>query len=153
ALVPAESGPLTLERATDLALQANPTLEELRERIEQAEGGRLTSLAEFLPQSRLLYRHVEGTPSTEPFALPTLPTNLAGNVAFGGASDRFDLAELHVQWTLCDFGRRAGQYGQARLAVDIARLQYHRAQQTVTFQVTAAYLALLQARATARVAE
>jgi outer membrane protein TolC len=85
--------------------------------------------------------------------LPTLPTNLLGNVAFGGAGDRFDLAELHAQWTLCDFGRRAGRYGQAQLAVHVAQLQYNRARQTVIFQVTAAYLGLLLARANVRVAE
>src|SRR5271163_5364125 len=36
----AARGPLTLEGAIDLAFQANPTLEVMRERITQAEGGR-----------------------------------------------------------------------------------------------------------------
>ena len=49
---------------------------------------------------------IEGVPTTEQFALPTMPTNLVGNIAFGGVSDRFDLTELHLQWTVCDFGRR-----------------------------------------------
>ena len=85
--------------------------------------------------------------------MPTLPTNLAGNVAFGGSSDRFDLSELHVQWTVCDFGRRAGKYGQAGIAVDIARLQYRRALQTIAFNVVAQYFAVLQAQATFKVAD
>jgi outer membrane protein TolC len=140
---------LTLEQAIELALQANPILEEMSERIAGAEGGELVSFSEFLPQARALYRHIEGD---EPFVLPTMPTNFLGNVAFGGSSDRFDLAELHLQYTLCDFGRRAGKFGQSRTAVDIARLQYHRGQQTVAFNVTAAYFAVLQARATQRVA-
>jgi outer membrane protein TolC len=148
-----EAGPLTLEQAIDLALASNPTLEVLGERVAAAEGGQVISFADFLPESRLLYRHIEGSPATEPFALPTLPTNLVGNVAFGGQSDRFDLTELHLQWTLCDFGRRAGKYGQARAAVAIARLQYRRARQTVAFNVAAQYFAVLQAEAAARVAD
>jgi hypothetical protein len=53
--------PLTLERAAELALERNPSLEALRERIDAVEGGRIAALADFLPESRLLYRHVEGT--------------------------------------------------------------------------------------------
>src|SRR5262249_49574850 len=58
-----------------------------------------------------------------------------------------------VQWTLCDFGRRAAKYGQAKMSVDIARLQYRRALQSVAFGVATQYFAVLQAEATARVAE
>jgi outer membrane protein len=144
---------LTLEQAIELAMRANPNLEAMRERIDQAEGGQIVSFSDFLPDSRILYRHIEGEPNSEPFALPTLPTNLAGNVAYGGQSDRFDLTELHVQWTLSDFGRRLGKYGQAGLAVDIARLQFRRAQQSVAFSVASQYFAVLQAEASARVAE
>jgi outer membrane protein len=150
---PAETGALTLERALDMAQRANPNLQAMREGITQAEGGQIVSFAEFLPDSRIVYRHIEDRPGSEPFALPTLPTNLAGNVAFGGNANRFDLTELHLQWTLCDFGRRAGKYGQAGLSVDIARLQYRRGLQSVAFSVAAQYFAVLQAEATARVAE
>jgi hypothetical protein len=106
---PAATGEaLTLERAVDVALRNNPTLEALRERVAEVEGGRVAALADFFPESRALYRHMEGSPSSEPFVLPTLPTNYLGNVAFGGSADRFDLAELHVQWTLTDFSSAAG---------------------------------------------
>ncbi len=149
----AESGPLTLEVAIDLALRLNPNLEFMSERVAQAEAGQTISFADFLPESRLLYRHIQGSPPNEPFALPTLPTNFVGNVAFGGQSDRFDLSELHVQWTVFDFGLRAARYGQAKVAVEVARLQYRRARQTVAFDVTSRYLATLRAEATARVAE
>ena len=150
---PAETGALTLEQALDLAQRANPNLEAMWERIKQAEAGQLISFADFLPDSRILYRHIQGQPDSEPFTLPTLPTNLVGNVTFGGNANRFDLTELHLQWTLCDFGRRAGKYGQASISVDIARLQYRRALQSVAFSVAAQYFAVLQAEATARVAE
>jgi outer membrane protein TolC len=134
-----------------LALRSNPNLEAMEERIAQAEGGKQISFADFLPQARLYYRHIEGTPSEHPFALPTIPTAI-GNVAFG-QSDRFDATELNVQWTLWDFGRTAGKFGQSVAALDVARLQYRRALQTVAFNVTAAYLMLLQTRAVTRVAE
>jgi outer membrane protein TolC len=149
----ADAKPLSLDHAIALAQQNNPTLERMGEQIARAEGGQQVSFAEFLPESRVLYRHIEGAPSSEPFSLPTLPTNLVGNVAYGGASDSFDLAELHLQWTLCDFGRRAAHYGQANTALDIARLQYQRAKQGVAFQVATQYFAGLQARAALRVSE
>jgi hypothetical protein len=86
-----------LERALDMARRANPNLEAMRERIAQAEGGQIVSFAEFLPDSRILYRHIEDRPGSEAFVLPTLPTNLVGNLAFGGDANRFDLAEVHLQ--------------------------------------------------------
>ncbi len=152
ALCGVPEGPLTLEQAIDLALRSNPNLEAKQERIAQAEGGKQVSFADFLPQARLYYRHIEGTPSEHPFALPSIPTAI-GNVAFGTPSDRFDATELNVQWTIWDFGRTAGKFGQAVAALDIARLQYLREKQTVAFNVTAAYLAVLQTQATRRVAE
>src|SRR5262249_31837740 len=150
---PAETGALTLEQALDMAWRDNPNLQAMRERITQAEGGQIVSFAEFLPDSRVLYRHIEDPPGSEQFVLPTLPTNLAGNLAFGGSANRFDLTELHLQWTVCDFGRRAGKYGQASMSADVARLQYRRALQSMAFSVADQYFAVLQAEATERVAE
>jgi outer membrane protein TolC len=146
------AGALTLEQAIALALDSNPSLEAMAERIAQAEGGKQVSFADFLPQASLYYRHIEATPSEHPFALPTIPTAI-GNVAYGTPSDRFDALQLSVQWTLWDFGRTAGKFGQAVTALDIARLQYLRARQTVVFNVTAAYWTVLQTRAAFRVAE
>jgi outer membrane protein len=136
--------PLTLEEALDLASRSSPTLEVMRARIAQAQGGRQVAFADFLPQAKLNYRHIAGT---SPFVLPTLPTSYIGNVAFGGDSDHFDLTELNVQWTVWDFGRTPGRYGQAVTQVEIAKLQYERARQTVAYNVTAAYFQVLQARA------
>lgn len=144
------SEPLTLELAIQLAYQNNPGLEAMVERIEQARAGRQIAFSDFLPQAGVSYRRIDG--SLSPFALPTLPTAV-GNTTFGGESDRFDLAELHLQWTLWEFGRRAARYGQASAMFDIANLQYARARQTVGFQVIAGYLAVLQARASRIVAE
>jgi len=136
--------PLTLEEAMDLAFRSSPMLAVMRARIAQAQGGRQVAFADFLPQARLNYRHIAGT---SPFALPTLPTSYIGNVTFGGQADEFDLTELNVQWTVWDFGRTPGRYGQAVTQVEIAKLQYERARQTVAYNVTAAYFQVLQARA------
>ncbi len=144
--------PLTLEQAVELALQHSPQLEAMHERIARAEGGEQIAFADFLPDARFSFRHLQSENSSDTFVLPTIPTYV-GNVAYGTAADRFERSELSVQGILWDFGRTSGKYGQAVSAVEIARLQYFRARQTVTFQVAAAYFAVLQAQASRRVAE
>jgi outer membrane protein TolC len=57
------------------------------------------------------------------------------------------LAEIKLQWLICDFGRRLGRYRQAGLAVDIAQLQSDRAYQTVANEVAVAYFQVLRTRA------
>src|SRR5262249_43215291 len=56
-------------------------------------------------------------------------------------------AELQLQWTLWDFGRRSGQYQQAGARARIAELQSARAVETVGFDVASAYLQVLRAGA------
>lgn len=51
----------------------------------------------------------------------------------------YELAELKLQWLVCDFGRRLRRYRQAEIAVDIAQLQPDRAFQTVANEVAVAY--------------
>jgi outer membrane protein len=149
---PSPEGPLTLTRALALADQNNPRLLQMRARVEAARAGREVAFADFLPEANVTYRHIQGAPSHEKFALPTLPTAV-GNVAFGGTSDRFQAAELHLQWTVFDFGRTLGRFGQAAAAADIAALQADRARQTVAFNVTAAYFTVLRSRAERLIAE
>jgi len=149
---PAPAGPLTLEAAIDLAARYNPRLDAMREHITAAEGGREVAMADFYPELKGSYRHVEGAPRAYPFVLPTLASEFIG-VAPGGASDRFDRAELGVQWILTDFGRTSGRVGQASTAVDIAQLQYERAREGVTYDVAKAYFAVLQAQANTKIAE
>src|SRR5262249_9788432 len=137
---------LTLQEAIAFAQRQNPHLQVMLHRVEQARAGRQIAQADFLPEIRAIHRQVQGVPETIPFVLPTLPTVL-GNVAFGGMSDRFETTELQLQWTLWDFGRTAARYGQAAANLAIAELTYQRGRQTGGFNVTAAYFALLQARA------
>lgn len=138
--------PLTLARVIELSYQSSPRLQYIREQVDASRGGRQMAFAGFLPEAKTIYRHVEGVPRHEKFGLPTIPT-LAGNYAFGGVSDNFQIAELHLQWTVWDFGRTSGRYGEATSAEAIAELLYQRARQTLAFNVTAAYLRALDAQA------
>ncbi|MFN4258471.1 MAG: TolC family protein [Gemmataceae bacterium] len=142
--------PLTLEQAIAWALRTNPGLQARMERIAQAEGGRQVSFADFLPEANVSLRRIDGTPGR--FALPTLPSAV-GNVAYGGTAHDFWIGEFHLQWTIWDFGRTMARYGRAVAALDIARLQYLRARQTLVYQVAVSYFDLLQARANRIIAE
>jgi hypothetical protein len=139
---PAPSSALSLEAAIDLSFGNSPTLDVMRERIAQAQGGRKVAFAEFLPELRSSYRPITGESNVPGYVLPTAP-NAIGNLAYGTAADRIDMLELSVQSLVFDFGRTPGRYGQAVSQVEIARLQYERARQTVSFNVTAAYLQAL----------
>jgi outer membrane protein len=65
----------------------------------------------------------------------------------------FALAEAGAHWTLYDFGRTQGRYGQALTRSRIEELTLGRAKQTVAFDVAQAYFRLLAAQATVRVEE
>ena len=73
-------------------------------------------------------------------ALGSIPIGLNINTGY-------ELAEIKLQWLICDFGRRLGRYRQAGLAVDIAQLQSERAYQTVANEVSVAYYQVLRTRA------
>jgi outer membrane protein TolC len=61
--------------------------------------------------------------------------------------------ELQLHWTLCDFGRTSGRYGQAVSQEKIAELRLLRAQQTVAFEVLVTYLQVLHTQALRRTQE
>src|SRR5262249_6202969 len=65
----------------------------------------------------------------------------------------YELAELKLEWLICDFGRRSGLYHEAGLAVDIAQLQSERAYQTVASEVSTAYYQVLRVRSLRRIAD
>lgn len=150
ASLPAALTPFTLDQALALADEYNPRLQVMQARIEQARAGRMVAFANFLPEAAVTHRQLAGTPRGELFTLPSIPTAV-GNVTFGGPADRFRMTELNLQWTIWDFGRRHGNYGRARLGVDIAELQHERARQAVAYETAAAYFAVLDARARVRI--
>src|SRR5262249_24723834 len=154
---------LTLPDAVALAFRLQPRLRASLESIRQAQGREDIAFAAFLPTVSSTYLaggyHVQaggtgfpipGVPNSPKFTI--LP--LLGSVPVGLAGDTgFEVAELKLQWLVCDFGRRLGRYNQAGLAVDIAQLQTQRAYQTVANDVSVAYYQVLRARSLRRTAE
>ena len=146
---PAEPTTFALPDAIAFALQNNPRLRSARAAIERARGQEQVAFAPFLPQIDLLGQYgvvsstlAPGVPGHEGFIL-------AGD--FGTRS--YAETEVGLQWTLYDFGRTGGRYRQAVARERIAELQLARADQTVEFDVAAAYLDVLLARASRRVQE
>jgi outer membrane protein len=158
------SRPLTLPEAIALAFQLQPRLRSALESIEQAARRQDIVQAAFMPVAATGY-HVGG------FHLGVggegIPLGQAGQqlaqaftfIPFTGAlpvglnvNTGYEVAELKVQWLICDFGRRLGRYRQAGLAVDVAQLQADRARQTVANEVAVAYYQVLRARALGRTA-
>src|SRR5262249_10321736 len=154
--------PLTLAAAVDLAFRLQPRLRATLESIQQAQGKEDIAFAAFLPNVSTGYSvggfdlNVGGTslplpglPNSPPFTFVpftgSLPLGL--NIQTG-----YELAELKVQWLVCDFGRRLGRYNQAGIATDIAQLQTQRAYQTVANDVAVAYYQVLRARSLRRIA-
>jgi outer membrane protein len=154
--------PLTLREAIDTAFRLQPRLRASLESIQQAQGREDIAFAAFLPTATSGYLvggyHIQAGGTG--FPIPGVPNSpnftifpLLGSVPVGlQGQTGFEVAELKLQWLVCDFGRRLGRYNQAGLAVDIARLQTQRAYQTVANDVAAAYYQVLRARSLHRIA-
>ena len=136
-----------LADAIAFALRNSPRLRSGRAAIQRASGQEQVAFAPFLPQMDLLgqYGVVSGTlapgvPGNEGFLLPS-----------GTGTRSYAETEVGLQWTVYDFGRTRGRYQQAVDRECISQLQLVRANQTIEFDVTAAYLDVLLARASRRV--
>jgi outer membrane protein TolC len=166
--IPATDGapcrPLTLPEAIALAFQLQPRLRSAIESIEQAARRQDIVHAAFLPVATTgahvggFRLNVGGAGIPLDQSLQTLAQSFTF-IPFTGAlpvgldiNTGYEVAELKVQWLLCDFGRRLGRYKQAGLAVEIARLQADRARQTVANEVAVSYYQVLRARALGRTA-
>jgi outer membrane protein TolC len=151
--------PLALPDAVELAFRLQPRLRASLEGIRQAEGREDIAFSAFLPILSTAYSaggfalDAGGAgiplPNSPPFTfIPgsgTLPVGLDIHTGY-------ELAELKLQWLVCEFGRRLGRYNQADLAVVIAQLQTQRAYQTVANEVAVAYYQVLRARSLRRIA-
>jgi outer membrane protein len=145
---------LSLAQAIDIAFRQQPRLRVYLESVEQARRNEDIAFAPFLPQATAGYSfggfdlNAGGTsgplgPLPGFTFLPTL-----GSVPIGlNINSGYELAEVKLQWLICDFGRRLGHYRQAGLAFDIAQLQNERAFQTVANEVAVAYYEVLRMRA------
>ena len=152
---------MTLPEAIANAFRDQPRLRAQLEAIAQAKGRQGIVTSTFLPTVGGAYSvggfdlGVGGQPirlgagSTTGFnfvpALGSVPVGL--NLATG-----YELAELKIQWLICDFGRRLGRLEQAKLALDVAQLQTDRAFQTVANEVSVAYYGVLRSQAFRRTA-
>jgi outer membrane protein TolC len=147
--------PLTLPEAIALAFQLQPRLRVSLEKIEQARRQEDIVFAAFLPVLSSAYStgafdlDVGGAGIPLPSGLPQFTFLPAiGAIPVGlDIKTGYELAEVKLQWLVCDFGRRCGRYHQSQLAVDIAQLQTDRAYQTIANDVAVAYYNLLRAKA------
>ena len=145
---------LTLPEAIETAFRQQPRLRVFMEGVEQARRGEDIAFAPFLPVA-IAGGSVGGYDLNagglsvnvgQPSAFTFLPA--LGAVPFGlNLNTGYELADLKLQWLICDFGRRMGRYRQAGLATEIAQLESERAYQTVANEVSVAYYQVLRSRA------
>jgi outer membrane protein len=145
---------ITLPEAIETALRMQPRLRVFLEGINEAQGRADVAFSPFLPT---LSGGISGggfdldvTGQSQSFSF--LPPGATIPIGLDLASG-YGLAEVRLQWLICDFGRRSGHYCQAELGVEIAKLETDRAYQTVANEVTAAYYKVLQAMALRRIAQ
>jgi outer membrane protein TolC len=130
-------------------LQNNPRLRSARANIERARDQEQVAFAPFLPEIVLLGQYGitsdnlgPGTPGFSGFLR-----------AVNDEPHSYQETEVALQWTVYDFGRTGGRFRQAVARERLAQFQFARANQAVQFDVAAAYLSLLLARASRRVQE
>ena len=145
-----EPSAFSLADAIAFAQQQSPRLQAARAAIARASGQEQAAFAPFLPEIGLLFQ--SGATSNNQGPGAPGPTGFILTSSTPGTHS-YVQTELQLLWTLYDFGRRAGRYQQAAARERIAELQLVRADQTVQFDVTAAYLNILLARASLRVQE
>ena len=151
---------LSLSEAIEMAFRQQPRLRVYLEGVEQARRGEDVAFAPFLPMAAAGYSvggfdlNVGGnsTPLGQIPGFTFIPA--LGSIPIGlNINTGYELADLKLQWLICDFGRRMGRYRQAGLATEIAQLQTDRAYQTVANEVSVAYYQVLRTRALKKTAQ
>src|SRR5262249_51267393 len=110
---------LTLAEAIDTAFRQQPRLRVYLESVEQARRGEDIAFAPFLPMAAAGYS-VGGLDVNAGglSVLPGLPAGFTFIPALGAIpvgldiKTGYELAEIKLQWLICDFGRRLGRYRQ-----------------------------------------
>jgi outer membrane protein TolC len=144
-LAPEESA-LTLDQAVSWGLRDNPRLRQMAAQTQVARANADIAYAPFLPEVGTSFRY-------SGFTQPVLPGGSFVPASISSGVQSFMLAEAGVQYTIADFGRRAGRYGQAVHQSQSQSLAQVRANQTIAFEVAQAYFRLLAAQAIVRVRE
>ncbi|MBX3411190.1 MAG: TolC family protein [Pirellulales bacterium] len=137
---------LSLEDAVGLGLSDNPRLHQLAALTRVARANADVAFAPFLPEIGTSMRY-------SAFSSPVLPGGAFVPASLPAGVDSFAVAEIGVQHTIADFGRRAGHYGQAVHRSRSQDLALTRARQTIAFEVVQAYFHVLAAQANLRVRE
>ncbi|HEY1785299.1 MAG TPA: TolC family protein [Pirellulales bacterium] len=145
-LPPLEESPLelTLDRAVAFGLDHNPRLREATAQVSAARASADIAFAPFLPTVGASFRY-------SAFNVPVLPGGSFVPASLSSGVTSFALAEAGIQWTVYDFGRTAGHYGQAVNRARSEELSMARRQQTVAYEVTQCYFRLLAAQSNLRV--
>src|SRR4029077_12210138 len=136
----------SLADAIAYAMRNSPRLRSARAAIERARGQEQVAFAPFLPQIDVLGQY--GVVSST--LAPGVPGPTGFILANGFGTRSYAETEVSLQWTLYDFGRTGGHYRQGVARERITELQLTRAGETVEFDVAAAYLDVLLARASRR---
>ena len=131
---------MTMGEAVAYGLRFNPRLAREAARVERARAGEMIAFAPFLPNVGLKFQN-------SAFNIPVLPGGEFVPASLEAGVYDFSITELGVQYTLADFGRRAGRLGQSRAATRLQALLLDRARQAVAFEVVEAYLQVLAAEA------
>src|SRR5262245_53833284 len=97
---------LSLEEAIALGLRNNPRVSEAAAQIAAARAGADAAFAPFLPEVGTSFRY-------SAFTDPVIPGGSFVPASLSGGDESFSVAEAGTRWTLYDFGRTAGRYGQA----------------------------------------
>jgi hypothetical protein len=104
---PVESdGPFSLAEAIAYGLRRNPRLQQASAQLTAAREGTEIAFAPFLPE--LSYHYIFSG-----FNQPILPGGAFVPASLQRGTFSYSLNEFGIQWTVLDFGRRAGRYGQA----------------------------------------
>jgi outer membrane protein TolC len=135
---------LTLAEAINWGLRDNPRLRQVAAQSQVAQSNANIAYAPFLPELGTSVRY-------SGFTQPVLPGGSFVPASISAGVESFMLAEAGVQYTIADFGRRAGRYGQAVHQARSQELSQVRATQTIAFEVVQAYLRLLVAQSILRV--
>lgn len=139
----------SLNDAITFALQNSPRLKTAAASADRAHSQEQVAFAPFLPEVDYLVRAIAVSANQSPGS----PGPVGGVIPSLTGPPALSQAELDLQWTLWDFGRSSGRYGQAISRGRIAELRLVRARQTIAYDVSFAYLELLLAQASRRVRE
>jgi hydrophobic/amphiphilic exporter-1 (mainly G- bacteria), HAE1 family len=139
----ASSGPLTIDRALDLALARNEDLKATGERLRESQANVAQARAAFLPSLdvNFLYTPTQASPVLR------IPAGIFGPTeqTFRANLIRENVVRFDVTQPVYTGGRLAHAYGAEAATQEASRLDLERARQTVTLRVYETFYAALMA--------